>query len=576
MFKSGKRRLFVLLLTITALLSVTAFSYAASSSKVTISGYTAPTSIKAGQNFTIKGKLSSTTTIKRVEAGIVNASNNTWTAYKYDNRSVNARTFDLARADSKLAFSKLKKGTYKYRIYAHTSDGQVHIVLNKAFTVKAAAATTQPSAPAVPKAAAESKVTISGCTVPTSMKAGQSVALKGKITSNTTIKRIEAGIVNASSNTWTTYKYDNKNVNASTFDLSRADKYVQFSKLKKGTYKFRVYAHTSDGKVHIVVNKQFVVSTASTATPAKTTTTPAKTTTTPAKTPTVKKTTAKNTVTITGLTVPGNYKVGKGLHTKGIIRSKERIKRIEAGIVFAPTNKWTQYKYDNKWILSKTFDLKRVDNTLYFSKLPAGEYRYRIYVHTKSGVTLALNHKFVVKSSGKPQKAVNWAIRIANDNSFTYGAKPAANAIGCYFCGTNCGPVKYYKPRGYEKTYVCLTFVGAAYAHGAKDPEILSQCKRGRMTMYETDDNFTEFHCWMKIGLCKDLSVKDLLPGDVIVLWSDGNDNNGHVCMYVGGDKIVEAAGGGWGAGSIEVCGGASSWLRQLSYGKNYVMRYTK
>ena len=113
MFKSGKRRLFVLLLTITALLSVTAFSYAASSSKVTISGYTAPTSIKAGQNFTIKGKLSSTTTIKRVEAGIVNASNNTWTAYKYDNRSVNARTFDLARADSKLAFSKLKKGTYK-------------------------------------------------------------------------------------------------------------------------------------------------------------------------------------------------------------------------------------------------------------------------------------------------------------------------------------------------------------------------------------------------------------------------------------------------------------------------------
>jgi hypothetical protein len=173
--------------------------------------------------------------------------------------------------------------------------------------------------------------------------------------------------------------------------------------------------------------------------------------------------------------------------------------------------------------------------------------------------------------------AVAWAIEIANDDSFTYGDKPAANAIGCYFCGTNCGPVKHNKPKGYEKTYVCLTFVGAAYAHGAEDPEILWADQHGKMPMYETDDNFRKFSCWTKIGKCRNLSIDDLEPGDVVILWSDGNDNNGHTWMYAGGDQIVESTGGGWGAGSIALKEGAAKRLAEYgSSSQNYVMRYTR
>ena len=168
--------------------------------------------------------------------------------------------------------------------------------------------------------------------------------------------------------------------------------------------------------------------------------------------------------------------------------------------------------------------------------------------------------------------AVAWAIEIANDDSFTYGDKPAANAIGCYFCGTN----KKYKPKGYEKTYVCLTFVAAAYAHGAEDPEVYYACSHGKMPLYENDDNFSKFTCWTKIGKCKDLTIDDLEPGDVVIQWSDHNDNSGHVWMYAGGDDIVESHGGGFTAKSISVKSGAAARLKRYgNNSRNYVMRYT-
>ena len=183
---------------------------------------------------------------------------------------------------------------------------------------------------------------------------------------------------------------------------------------------------------------------------------------------------------------------------------------------------------------------------------------------------------YAVWSGDGARAAVAWAIMIANDDSFAYGAKPAANNIGCYFCGTNCGPVRYNKPKGYEKTYVCLTFVGAAYAHGAEDPEILYADTHAKMPLYENNNNFSRFSCWTKLGSCQSVSIDEMEPGDVVIQWSDYNDNDGHVWMYAGDDLIVESTGGGWGANSIALKGGAAG--RLASYrgsSRNYVMRYT-
>lgn len=173
------------------------------------------------------------------------------------------------------------------------------------------------------------------------------------------------------------------------------------------------------------------------------------------------------------------------------------------------------------------------------------------------------------------QGAIDWAVDIAADDSFTYGKKPETSKVGCYFCGTN----QKRKPKGYEKTYVCMTFVTAAYAHGAHDPEVYDVCSSGRACLSCTDSNFSNFSCWKKVGLCRNLSVSDLQPGDVIVWYDPKNSNDGHMSMYIGDGNICDASGGGWSAKSIAVRNGkARNYLNyrgNKNASRNYVMRYT-
>lgn len=411
--------------------------------------------------------------------------------------------------------------------------------------------------------AARSTAHISGgYTSPSKIEAGDSFILKGKIVSNTKIKRVEIGVVNRNTNKWTSQKYDNSGVNAMSFNLVRADKYIKFGKLKEGSYMYRIYAHTYDKKVHIVLNKPFtVVKKASTKSNKSTKSTLA--TSSSSKDSTKK-------VSLSGHNTPPNYNVGRKINVRGTMTYSKRMSRIEIGIVFAPTNKWTEYKYDRR-IFAKSFDISRAASTLKFEKLPGGAYYYRAYAHTPDGVKLVINKRFVVKPSKKPHLAVVWARKIANDNSFTYGKKPETSSSGCYFCKTN----HRLKPKGFEKTYVCLTFLGAAYAHGAKDPEILKKCQKGKLTMYSNNSNFTKFSCWMKLGKCKELNISDLQIGDIIVDWSDDCSGDGHVWMYAGGDTYVDSEGFGWSADSIAVRKGANSYYKYCKKdNRNYVMRY--
>ncbi len=554
-----KRRAFIALLTILAMLASAAVSFAAGSS-VSISGYTSPSTLKVGRSFTIKGKLNSNYTITRVEVGIAKDKNN-WTKYKYDNKKVNARTFDLKRADSTLKFGKLKKGTYYYRVYAHTSDGKVHTVLNKKFKVKKSSGK-------------KVGVSISGVSAPFAIAEGKGFNIRGKIKSSKKIKSVKVGVTYANG-TWTSVKYTKKKINAKSFNIKKVDSKIKFGKLAEGSYKFRVDVTTTGG-TKTLVNKDFVVNCTYSGTESNGFSNGSGA---GKEVQVITEDTSANraldgndSIKLINFKKPGNYKVGGVFTPSGKIQSDEKINKIEIGIIFAPTNKWTSYKYTNNNVDEKSFDVSRAASKLSFNKLPGGTYKYRIYVHTNKGIVTVLNHAFTVKPSSNPQKAVNWAVKIANDNTFNYGKIPKTSRPGCYFCGTN----QKKKPKGYEKTYVCITFAGAAYAHGAGDPEILSECKKGHMTMYENNSNFTEFNCWMKIGSCADLKISDLQPGDVLMKW-DNNNAYGHACIYVGGDKLVEAAISGWSAKSIRVTTGASSRLKSLgSNKKNYVMRYTR
>ena len=159
--------------------------------------------------------------------------------------------------------------------------------------------------------------------------------------------------------------------------------------------------------------------------------------------------------------------------------------------------------------------------------------------------------------------AVDWGIKIAEDDSFTYGTGKRAHRYGCYFCETNVGPRLNKKGKSlvnghsYEKTYCCNPFVHACYAHGAGDPAMLKACRSGS-GIAMTVKSFTRYGCWEYEGK---VSRGDLKKGDVLV-------RSNHVMMYIGDGKIVHAGGGGWSADSIRVCN-----LGNRKY--SFVMRYT-
>lgn len=175
-----------------------------------------------------------------------------------------------------------------------------------------------------------------------------------------------------------------------------------------------------------------------------------------------------------------------------------------------------------------------------------------IQVHTygnRKSVRIAMRYTGKGSSSATAQKsgrsstsrdvingACAWAEAIAADDSFHYGIVPNARHNGCYFCGTNKASVK----KGvldYKKSYICTSFVTAAFAHGGGEPAMLKVCRRGSSFGFGTSGANT-YH---KSSLFENLGkpkFSTLQKGDVLC----GSD---HVALYLGNNKIVEAGGGG-------------------------------
>lgn len=96
-------------------------------------------------------------------------------------------------------------------------------------------------------------------TVP-ELNAGDSFTIRGKIRSNTTIKWVEVGVVDASTSAWVDgCRFEKKDIDKTSYDISEADADVKFSSLKAGTYRYRVYAHLNENRVVTLMNQTFEV-----------------------------------------------------------------------------------------------------------------------------------------------------------------------------------------------------------------------------------------------------------------------------------------------------------------------------
>lgn len=145
---------------------------------------------------------------------------------------------------------------------------------------------------------------------------------------------------------------------------------------------------------------------------------------------------------------------------------------------------------------------------------------------------------------------------IVNDNRFGYGRQGGSkykgtkvysitHSGGCHFCGSNAHKIAEAKnaglknPEQWEYTYVCNTFVHAAYAHAGVPSMLSAKGHAWWIKSYQGSKYWTEIK--------KPAKITDLKPGDLLA-WGSNGGSSGHFCMYVGNGKGREATSGGLGA----------------------------
>lgn len=236
----------VIMMLIMALLIMAVPVSAQAAFKVTTSGLSLPSTIKKGATFQMKGTLKANEKMTKISCTIYN-SNGKKCLQRYDAR-VNAKTYNLKKADPHLAFDRLAAGKYYYRICVYNAKGKKKRIANRKFTVSAAAGT------------ASGMIQISN-PVPAgdfTLDAGQSFALSGTITSRYKMKSITAKILN-SSNQVVYSKVSKPNSKKYSLKNSAIDSAMKFDALTAGTYTFQINAVDSEKNNVVLIKRSFTV-----------------------------------------------------------------------------------------------------------------------------------------------------------------------------------------------------------------------------------------------------------------------------------------------------------------------------
>lgn len=100
-------------------------------SSLKIKSYNAPTTIKQGSKFVIKGKITSNKKIKKVTVQVIDSNGKIKLSASKKNKS---KSFSVKKLDPKVKFGKLPKGTYTYKIIAKDTK-QTRTLVSKVFSV---------------------------------------------------------------------------------------------------------------------------------------------------------------------------------------------------------------------------------------------------------------------------------------------------------------------------------------------------------------------------------------------------------------------------------------------------------
>ena len=228
---------------------------------------------------------------------------------------------------------------------------------------------------------AATSLKLTDATYPTTLKQGDPFIARGIITSDYYIRKVVIGVYNSNG----TAEFDYTGLpGEKSYDINDVDYLLSFSKLKNGSYTYKIVASDDNSSNVVLLNKSFTVTSTGQ---------------------------AVSTLKITNAKYPDTLDVGEGFSVTGIVSSNYNITRIVIGAYKANGTKGFEYIATPN---GKSFDVNSVDYSLPFSRLAAGSYTYKITASdTERSNVVLLNKAFTVGSSSVPTgnlTKVNWDV----------------------------------------------------------------------------------------------------------------------------------------------------------------------
>lgn len=226
-----------ILAVVTLLLCLTMPVLAASDIKLTDEVY--PTEIIEGNTFSVYGIVTSSNKIMAVTIGVYNPDGEA--AFEYTGKP-GTKTYDIHNVDYLMTFSKLTEGDYTYKIVATDTVESGVVLLEKEFKV-------------LSKDKFDT-LKLTSANAPSSFLEGDTFSVYGTVTSEYTITSVTCSV---RSTNGTLQFTKTVNPDSNTYYINNLDRYMTFSKLKAGTYVYKIVASDTYNKDKVLLERTFTV-----------------------------------------------------------------------------------------------------------------------------------------------------------------------------------------------------------------------------------------------------------------------------------------------------------------------------
>ena len=382
---------------------------------ISISGHTLPGTQKAGDFFNIRGTISSASKLTSVSVGVYNTA-----GVMVIGKTVapNTTSYSLINVDPQIKFGSLKAGIYRYKVTATDNRGSSTLI-NKIFAVLATGKTVSNGTYNI----VLRDNTALGLSIKGKSKAHGANVLLNRTDASDNFMKYEI-----------TYQSDGyyriKNVASGKYlgvDNQSSASGVKVSQMNKGTL-WQILPDSKGGYNLVpkcgLTNTMYVAGGSAQAGKNIQVATQRMNALQCFK---LLAPGAASKATISGQSLPGTMKTGKSFSIKGTVKSATNITSLTVGVFNAAgLMKIGKSVQPN----ARTYDLKKLDSVIKFSKLAAGIYSYRVIAKNTAGEVRLVDKKFAVLSSKQTVANGTYNILLNGNTAFGMGIAHNSKAKG--------------------------------------------------------------------------------------------------------------------------------------------------